>query len=108
MGGAFLLPNFFKYNQTLEWPGISNFTIWTLSLFAIIFIIFHVSKPTEKAARLPDGYHELYNENNQITKKGMFEFGRHVSGTRRIYKKDGSLSHIEICTNGVYTKDNDY
>ncbi len=105
MGGAFLLPNFLKYNQTMEWPSISDFAIWTLSIFVVILILFHVNKPTEKLARLPDGYHELYNENNQITKKGMFEFGRQVSGTRRVYKKDGTFSHIEICTNGIYAKD---
>lgn len=104
MPGAFLLPNFFKGNSSLEWPSMVDFTIWTLALFTIISIIFYVNKPKEKLARVPDGYHELANANGQITKKGMFEAGKQISGTRHVYKKDGTLSYIETCTNGLYTK----
>jgi len=102
--GAFLLPNFFKGNPTLEWPSLVDFTIWVLVLFTIISILFYVNKPKEKLARVPDGYHELSNANNQITKKGIFEAGKQISGTRHVYNKDGTLSHIETCINGVYTK----
>jgi len=102
---AFLLPNFFKGNPTLEWPNIVDFTIWTFVLFTVISILFYVNKPKEKLARVPDGYHELTNANNQLTKKGLFEGGKQVSGTRHVYNKDGAFSHIENCKNGVYTKD---
>jgi hypothetical protein len=101
---AFLLPNFFKGNPTLEWPSLVDFTIWTFALFTIISILFYVNKPKEKLARVPDGYHELSNANGQITKKGMFEAGKQISGARHVYNKDGTFSHIETCTNGVYTK----
>lgn len=104
MPGAFLLPNFFKGNPSLEWPSVFHFTIWTLALFTIISILFYVNKPKEKSAKIPDGYHELSNVNGQITKKGMFEAGKQISGTRHVYKKDGTLSCIETCTNGIYTK----
>jgi hypothetical protein len=104
MGGALLLPNLFKYNKTLEWPGTTDFTGWTIAIFAVISIFLAVYKPTEKPPKVPDGYHELYNANNQITKKGMFANGQQVNGTKHVYKKDGILSHIENCTNGVYTK----
>jgi hypothetical protein len=104
MLGAFLLPNFFKGIPTLEWPSVFDFTIWTFALFTIISILFYINKPKEKLARVPDGYHELSNANGQTTKKGMFEAGKQISGTRHVYNKDGTFSHIENCTNGVYTK----
>jgi hypothetical protein len=105
MGGALLLPNFFMNNKTMEWPSISDFTIWALAIFVVISILFYINKPKEKSERVPDGYNELHNANNQVTKKGVFFCGKQVSGTRHVYKKDGTLSHIENCINGLYTKD---
>ncbi len=104
IGGALLLPNFFKGNKSMEWPTITDFIIWTLAIFALFSISLYINKPKEKLDKVPDGYHELYNANNQITKKGMFANGQQVNGTKHVYKKDGTLSHIENCTNGVYIK----
>ncbi len=68
-------------------------------------MLFYTTRSTEKTVRLPDGFHELFNSNNQITKKGMFEAGKQVSGTKHVYKNDGTLSHIETCVNGEYDKE---
>ena len=54
---------------------------------------------------LADGYHELYNDKNEITKKGMFKAGKQISGIKNVYNKDGNLSHTETCINGVYNKE---
>ena len=105
MAGAILLHNFFNYNKTMELPSISLFVKWTLAISSGISIILYATKPKEKSAMVPDGYNELYNTNNQITKKGMFNGGRQISGTRYVYNKDKTFSHIENCTNGVYTKE---
>ena len=105
MGGAILLHNFFNYSKTMELPTISLFIKWTIGIFVGISIVLYATKPKEKSARVPDGYHELTNANNQLTKKGLFEGGKQVSGTRHVYNKDGTFSHIENCKNGVYTKD---
>ncbi len=102
---ALLLPNLFKMNKTIELPTIDEFVILTLSSFAMMSVIVHLFRPKEKVVILPDGYYELYNANNQLTKKGMFEGSKQVSGIKYVYKKDGTLSHVEKCLNGVYTKD---
>lgn len=106
MGGALLLPNFFKYNPTIEWPNLETFLEWTIAISFVLSILVYINKPKEKLPSLPDGYNELYNTKNQITKKGMFIGGRQISGTKNIYKKDGNFSHIETCKNGIYTKEN--
>jgi hypothetical protein len=101
---AFVGPNFIRGNKMLKWPGISDFAYWTFSSFIVIIVFYLVRKPKEEVLKIPDGYHELHNANDQVTRKGMFSNGRQVSGTRHIYKKDGTFSCIENCTNGVYNK----
>lgn len=105
IGGALLFPNFLKENKSLELPNINEIVLWTLVIFAVFSISLYINKPKERLDKVPDGYHELYNENDQVTKKGMFASGRQINGTKRVYKKDGTFSHIENCINGVYTKD---
>lgn len=105
MGAALLTPNYLRHNQSIIWPGFSSFAIWTLVIFAALLFLLYVTRPKEKSAKVPDGYHELCNENGQITKKGIFNGGIQVSGTKHVYKKDGNLSYTENCVDGVYTKD---
>ena len=105
MVSALLIPNALKMSKTIELPPIDDFIILTLMAFTLMFLVLHLYRPKDKEGILPDGYHELYNSNNQLTKKGLFQRGEQVSGIRYIYKKDGSLSHIEKCLNGVYTAD---
>jgi hypothetical protein len=100
-----LLPNFFKGITPLVILSVSEFLIWFLSIFLLFSILFFSLKPKEKLTIISDGYQELYNEKNQITKKSFFQGGILHNGLKYIYKKDGSLSHIEKCINGVYTVD---
>jgi hypothetical protein len=101
---SLLLPNYFKGNQSIEWPGFSTYIGWCITILIGILLMLYATKPKEKSMKVPDGYNELFNSNDQITKKGMFYRGQLVNGTKYIYNKDGTFSHIENCINGVYTK----
>lgn len=102
---AFVLPNYFKfYRGTLELPAFSEFATWFLVFFIVLTILVYSIK-SQKLASVPDGYQKLYNEQNKISKDGVFKSGKLVNGSKYIYTKDGSLSHIEIYKNGVYTHD---
>lgn len=103
MIGAWILPNFFKMGKTLDLPDLDDFVITTLILFAVMHAVTMSFKLRDIEKKLSDGYHELYNANDQLSKKGMFFHGKQVSGTKYVYKKDGTLSHIEKCVYGVYT-----
>lgn len=99
---AILLPNLFKMNKELEMPALDDLIIISLSSFAMMSVVVHLFRPKDKWSNLPDGYHELYNAGGQLTKKGMFFGGKHVSGIRNVYNTDGSFSHAEKCVNGTY------
>ncbi|MBA2613035.1 MAG: hypothetical protein H0U95_13780 [Bacteroidetes bacterium] len=99
------MPNFLKFDKPIEFPTITDFTIWTLGSFILFSVFLHINKPVDNSTKIPDGFHELFNEENKITKKGMFHAGEQINGTKHVYKKDGTLSHIEKCTNGAYSKD---
>lgn len=102
---AILIPNFLKLNKTIVFPSTSEFISWALPLFALTWLVSYMSRTKESPSILLDGYHEFFNEKNQLTKKGNFSGGRQVDGTRHVYNKDGTLSHIEKCVNGSYSKD---
>jgi hypothetical protein len=109
IGATILLPNFFKSNTGIQFPDFFDFIIWTLIIFILLTLTFFAVKPpldneTKKNMKpLPDGYQELYNTNNQVTKKGFFIGGKLCDGSKYVYKKDGVLSHIEIYKDGVHT-----
>ncbi len=103
IGLSILLPNFFKQKSTIAIPNIVDLAIWTIAFFLILFVVYFSSKPKDKehSLRIPNGTHELYNESNQITKKGYFEGGKIYNGSIYVYKKDGTLSHIEKIKDGI-------
>ncbi len=103
MVGAFILPSFFKMSKSIEMPQLDDFVITTLILFAVLYAVTMVLKPSDWPKKIPDGYHELYNAKSQLSKKGMFFNGKLMNGSKHVYKKDGTLSHIEKCVNGIYT-----
>jgi hypothetical protein len=103
MIGAWILPSFFSLSKTIEFPPIDDFIITSLIIFAVLFAVTMSFKRIDREPKLSDGFHELYNAKKQLTKKGMFFNGKQVSGTKHVYKKDGTLSHIEKCVDGVYT-----
>ena len=103
-GLAILLPNFAMANKTFVMPSAVAFIKWTLIIFVALSLVFFArkGKPDKEATlNIPNGFHELYNEENQITKKGYFEGGKLYNGSQHIYKKDGTLSHIETYKEGI-------
>jgi hypothetical protein len=105
IGGALLLPNYFKGRDTILIVP-SEFSISFLVTFIPLAALFFSNKPKEKLASIPDGYQKLYNEKSQVTKEGVFKGGKLFDGSKHVYTKDGTLSHIEIYKNGIYIKDN--
>lgn len=105
MFAGVLMPNFLKLSKTIELPNSTDFALWTAGTFIFFSVFIFLRKPVDTSGRIPDGYHELYNAENKISKKGMFHSGQQINGTKYVYKKDGSLSHIETYTNGIYTKE---
>ena len=103
IGLSVLLPNFLKKQLTIVMPSAFDFTKWTIGIFVLLYVVYFSSKPKDRkvSLNLSNGFHELYNENNQITKKGHFEGGRLYNGSVNIYKQDGTISHIEIIKDGV-------
>ncbi len=108
IGLSILLPNFFKQELTIFMPSKVDLVIWTIAIFTIISIVYFSAKPKDMKTvlRIPNGFHELYNENNQITKKGYFEGGKLYNGSINVYKKDGNLSHIEKIKEGILIENN--
>lgn len=51
------------------------------------------------------GYHKLYNKNRQLSKDGVFENYKLMSGKWYKYSKDGILQSIEVYKNGRYVGD---
>ena len=103
IGLAILLPNFAMANQSFIIPEILVLIKWTLIIFVVLALFYFAKKgkpDKEPKIHISNGYHEVYNYNNQITKKGMFEGGKLYNGTINVYKKDGSLSHTEIYKDG--------
>lgn len=113
IGSAVLVPNFIKHSSEIEIVGLSDFIVWTLIIFVLLTLSYFAVKPpvdneTKKnMTPLPDGYQELYNEKNQITRKGFFISGKLVNGFRHVYKGNGRLSRIEIYKDGVYMGDSE-
>jgi Ca2+/H+ antiporter len=105
MIGAWILPSFLKMTKVIELPDLDDFIITTLIIFAVMYAVTMSFKQRDREPKLSDGYHEVYNANNQLSKKGTFFHGKQVSGIRNVYKKDGTLSHIEKCVDGIYTAD---
>jgi hypothetical protein len=107
IGGAVLVPNYLMSNSEVKLVNFSDFLIWTFIIFILSTMAYFAVKPpldneTKKNMKpLPDGYQELYNERDQITKKGFFIGGKLHDGTKYIYKKDGQLSHIENFKDGT-------
>lgn len=102
-GLSILLQNFAMANKTFVMPNALPFAKWTLIIFVGLTLIYFAKKgkpDEEPTLHIPNGFHELYNDNNQITKKGYFEGGKLYNGSQHIYKKDGTLSHIEIYKEG--------
>jgi hypothetical protein len=108
---SLLLPGYFKNAVTIVLPDAVEFIAGTLILFVLLLLAYFAVKPgldneTKKNMKaVPSGYQELYNENNHITKKGTFECGKLYNGLSYVYRKDGTLSHIEIYRKGVYSGD---
>lgn len=98
---AFLLPNYFKENLSIVWPGISVFATWFLVLLGVLAALYFSFKPKDREYGIPNGFHKLYNAYNQITQEGLFERGKLITGSKHFYNKDGSLSHSEIYKNGL-------
>lgn len=107
IGGAVLVPNYLTGNSEVKLVNFFDFFIWTLIIFTLLCLAYFAAKPpldneTKKNMKaLPDGYQELYNERDQIAKKGFFIGGQLHEGAKYIYKKDGRLSHIEIFKDGI-------
>lgn len=103
IGLAILLPNFAMANQSLVMPERLVLIKWTTIIFVALTLLYFAKKgkrDKEPKIYITNGYHELYNYSNQISKKGMFEGGKLYNGTIYVYKKDGSLSHTEIYKEG--------
>jgi hypothetical protein len=106
IGGTVLVPNYLMWNSKVEIVNFPDFLIWTLIIFTLLSLAYFAVKPpldneTKKNMKpLPDGYQELYNEKDQITKKGFFIGGQLCDGAKYIYKKDNQLSHIGIFKDG--------
>jgi hypothetical protein len=112
IGLSLIFPGFFTESaMVIVWNGVTNFAITSVIVFILITLLYFGGKPpadkdtNRENAIIGDGYQELYNENNQITKKGFFEGGRLSNGTRYVYRKDGSLLRVETYKNGVHTGD---
>lgn len=101
---AILFPNFFKGQDKIVIPTISDFLIWFLITFILIAGMYFSFKQKEKVAQIPDGHQKLYNEQGQMTKEGVFEGGKLINGSQHVYKKDGTFSHTETFINGIKTK----
>ncbi len=59
----------------------------------------------EDDERISEGYHTLYNDDNQVTKTGYFKNGRLWKGKWRKYDENGVLKKIEIYRKGKYIGD---
>jgi hypothetical protein len=98
---AWLVPNVLEWNSGLVMPEASKFAGWFFLVFALCLGLFYSITSKEKVRVIADGYHEFFNENNQLTKKGVFSRGQLVDGSKYIYKKSGTLKRTEIYKNGV-------
>jgi hypothetical protein len=100
---SYIFPAFFTHSdKIIVWTGLYDFIIRTGIIFTLLSLAFFAFKPpSDRSKPIPDGHQEFYNNKNQITKKGFFAGGKLQDGTKHVYKKDGSLSHIEIYKNGV-------
>ncbi len=61
--------------------------------------------PNKKGEKITEGYHTLYNDDNQVTKAGYFKNGKLWKGKWRKYNEDGVLVKIEIYREGKYIGD---
>lgn len=105
---SFLYLNYTRgeFSNTLVLPNLLELVIWTLVIFAILTLLVFSIKTTQKTVNIPDGYQNLYNECNQITKEGVFSGGKLINGSKHVYSRDDTLSHTEIYRNGVSTGKN--
>lgn len=100
-----LLSNFPKNKSEFAMPSLVYLVKWTSITFVGLVLIYFARKPKpdkERSLYISDGYQEIYNENNQIIKKGIFEGGKLYNGKIYVYKKDGTLSSTEVYKEGIY------
>lgn len=100
-----LVSNFPKNKSEFIMPSLVYLVKWTSITFVGLVLIYFARKPKpdkEPSFYISDGYQEIYNENNQIIKKGIFEGGKLYNGKIYVYKKDGTLSSTEVYKEGIY------
>lgn len=99
--GALIVPNYLKERDTIAIKDISEFSIYFIIIFIVLAVLYFSNKPKEKTIQITDGYQTLYNENNLITKEGVFKNGKLIKGTKYIYNTAGQLLSTEKYENGI-------
>ncbi len=102
-----LVSNFGKSKEDFSMPNMTDFIKWTSIIFVGLTLIYFAKKGApdkEHKLHVSNGFHELYNDNNQVTQKGIFEAGKLYNGSKYFYKKDGTLLCTEIYKEGVCTE----
>ena len=58
--------------------------------------------PTKKLPVVLNGYYQIYNKNQQITKDGTFKNNRLMEGKNYVYNQNGQLTAIEVYKDGFF------